>query len=75
MRALVEAGETPSALTPAALAEAAAEVLGEPVTLDDASLVQALDPAADAEARLQAGSSSQAAIGRDADRCRAPWAA
>jgi len=62
VRDLVEAGEPPSALTPERLAEAAEAVMGERVEIDDATLREALDPAACAAARRQAGSSSEAAM-------------
>ena len=62
VRELVEADEPPSALTPARLAAAAEDVVGHPVELDEATLRAALDPAACAEARRQAGSSSRAAM-------------
>jgi argininosuccinate lyase len=72
VRDLVEAGEPPSALTPARLAAAAEAVAGTTVELDETVLRDALDPAACAEARRQTGSSSQAALaamlaGVDAD--------
>jgi hypothetical protein len=63
VRDLVEAGEPPSALTPARLAAAAEAAIGAPVELDEATLRAALDPAACAAARLQIGSSSEAAMG------------
>ena len=44
VRDLVEAGEPPSALTPARLAAAAEAVIGRPVELDEATLRDALDP-------------------------------
>jgi argininosuccinate lyase len=62
VRDLVEAGEPPSALSPERLAAAAAATVGEPVVIDGATLAAALDPAACAEARKQAGSSSAAAM-------------
>jgi argininosuccinate lyase len=62
VRDLVEAGEPPSALTPDRLAAAAEAAIGEPVAIDAATLASALDPAACAEARRQAGSSSAAAM-------------
>jgi argininosuccinate lyase len=62
VRDLVEAGEPPSALTPARLSAAAAAATGTPVELDEATLRAALDPAACVAARLQAGSSSAAAM-------------
>jgi argininosuccinate lyase len=62
VRDLVEAGEPPSALTPARLSAAAEDVLGQPLAIDDATLADALDPAACAAARTQVGSSSEAAM-------------
>ncbi|HEY4346515.1 MAG TPA: lyase family protein [Gaiellaceae bacterium] len=62
VRDLVEAGDAPSELTPARLSAAAEAAIGEPVSLDDATLRAALDPAACAEARKQVGSSSRAAM-------------
>ena len=49
MRDLVDAGDPPSALTPERLAAAAEAVVGEPVAIDEATLRDALDPAACAE--------------------------
>jgi argininosuccinate lyase len=62
VRDLLDAGEPPSALTPERLSAAAEAVIGAPVELDEATLAAALDPAACAEARVQAGSSSAAAM-------------
>jgi argininosuccinate lyase len=62
VRDLVDAGESPSALTPERLAAAAEAVLDRPVAIDDAVLRDALDPAACAAARRQTGSSSEAAM-------------
>jgi argininosuccinate lyase len=62
VRDLVEAGEPPSALTPARLFAAAEAAIGTPVELDEETLRAALDPAACAAARRQIGSSSQAAM-------------
>ncbi|HVU76892.1 MAG TPA: lyase family protein [Gaiellaceae bacterium] len=62
VRELVDAGEPPSALTPERLAAAAEATVGEPVTIDEATLADALDPAACAAARKQSGSSSAEAI-------------
>ena len=62
VRDLVEAGEPPSALTPARLSAAAEAAIGTPVELDEATLRAALDPAACAAARRQIGSSSAAAM-------------
>jgi argininosuccinate lyase len=62
VRELVEAGEPPSQLTPQVLSAAAEGVIGKPVALDEATLRDALDPAACAAARRQTGSSSAAAM-------------
>ena len=62
VRDLVDVGEPPSALTPERLAAAAKAILGRPVAIDGATLRDALDPAACAAARRQAGSSSESAI-------------
>ena len=62
VRDLVESGEPPSELTPARLSAAAETVIGRPVAIDEATLRDALDPAACAEARRQTGSSSAEAM-------------
>ena len=62
VRELIDAGGSPSALTPERLAAAAEATLGRPVTIDRAALGEALDPAASAAARRQTGSSSEPAI-------------
>ncbi len=62
VRDLVEAGEPPSALTPARLSAAAEGAIGRPLSLDEATLRTALDPAACAAARKQVGSSSETAM-------------
>ncbi len=62
VRDLVEAGEPPSQLTPDRLAAASEAVIERPVQLDEATLRDALDPAACAAARRQVGSSSEAAM-------------
>jgi argininosuccinate lyase len=62
VRDLIDAGEPPSALTPARLSEAAEAAIGTTVELGEATLQDALDPAACAEARRQAGSSSREAM-------------
>jgi argininosuccinate lyase len=62
VRDLVESGDPPSGLTPARLAAAAEAAIGEPVDIDAETLSAALDPAACAAARKQAGSSSEAAM-------------
>ena len=62
VRELVEAGASPSGLTPERLAAAAEAALGRPVAIESAALRDALDPAACAAARRQTGSSSESAI-------------
>src|SRR5690348_2931276 len=62
VRDVVDAGESPSALTVERLAAAAEATLGRPVAIDDAVLRDALDPAACAVGRKQAGSSADAAM-------------
>jgi argininosuccinate lyase len=62
VRDLVDAGESPSALTPERLAAAAQATLGRAVTIDAATLEDALDPAACAATRRQTGSSSEQAM-------------
>ena len=62
VRDLVDAGDSPSKLTPERLADAADAALGRPVAIDDAVLRDALDPAACAAARRQTGSSAEPAI-------------
>jgi argininosuccinate lyase len=62
VRDLVEADEPPSELTPARLSAAAEAAIGRPVAIDEATLRDALDPAACAEARRQTGSSSAEAM-------------
>jgi argininosuccinate lyase len=62
VRELVDVGDPPSALTPERLSAAADTVIGRPVTIDDATLRDALDPAACAAARRQTGSSSEGAM-------------
>src|SRR5438874_3656795 len=62
VRDLVEAGESPAELTPERLAAAAEATIGRTVELDEATLRDALDPAACAAARRQTGSSSESAI-------------
>jgi argininosuccinate lyase len=62
VRDLVDAGEPPSALTSERLAAAAEATVDSSVSLDEAVLRDALDPAACAAARKQRGSSSEAAM-------------
>jgi argininosuccinate lyase len=62
VRELVDAGDSPSGLTPERLAAAAEATLGRPVAVDDAVVRDALDPAACAAARRQTGSSAEAAM-------------
>src|ERR687887_1595005 len=62
VRDLVDAGDSPSKLTPERLAAAGEATLGRPVAIDEAVLREALDPAACAAARRQTGSSAEPAI-------------
>ena len=62
-------------LTPARLAAAAEAAIGRPVELDEATLRDALDPAACAAARRQMGSSSEAAMDAMLDELEARLAA
>ena len=62
VRDLVDAGEPPSRLTATRLAAASVAVISREVEIDEALLRDALDPAACAAARRQAGSSSEAAM-------------
>lgn len=62
VRDLVDAGESPSELTPERIAAAAEATLGRTVAIDGSVLRDALDPAACAAARRQTGSSAEAAI-------------
>ena len=62
VRDLVDAGEPSSQLTPDRVAAASMAAIGRPVEIDEATLRDALDPAACAAARRQAGSSSEAAM-------------
>ena len=71
VRELVDAGEPSSQLTPPRLAAASVAVIGRPVEIDEATLRDALDPAACASARRQLGSSSEAAMGKMLDGIRA----
>jgi len=75
VRDLVDAGEPPSELTADRLAAAAEAAIGRPVGLDDATLRDALDPAACAAARRQTGSSSEAALAEMLDEIDATLAA
>jgi argininosuccinate lyase len=74
VRELVEAGQPPTELTPERLAAAAEAVLGRTVEIDEATLRDALDPAACAAARRQAGSSSAAAMDEMLDEVEASLA-
>jgi argininosuccinate lyase len=62
VRELVDAGEPSTQLTSTRLAAAAVATTGKPVEIDEVVLRDALDPAACAAARRQAGSSSDAAM-------------
>jgi argininosuccinate lyase len=75
VRDLVDAGEPPSALTPERLSAAAEAVFGSAVEIDEATLQDALDPAACAAARRQAGSSSAAAMAAMLDELETTLAA
>ena len=75
MRDPVDAGEPPSELTPDRLAAAAEAAIGRPVGLDEATLRDALDPAACAAGRRQTGSSSKAALAEMLDEIDATLAA
>jgi argininosuccinate lyase len=75
VRDLVETGEPPSQLTPHRLAAAGEATIGRPVELDEATLRNALDPAACAAARRQTGSSSEAAMAEMLDGIAATLAA
>lgn len=70
VRDLVNEGLPPSALTPALLSRAAEASTGGPVTISDAALADALDPAACVAARLQAGSAAPAEVSSMIDECR-----
>ena len=71
VRDLVDAGEPSSQLTPDRLAAASVAAIGRPVEIDEATLRDALDPAACAAARRQAGSSSEAAMDEMLDEIHA----
>lgn len=71
IRELVDAGEPSTLLTPAGLAAAAEATIGRPVEVGEAVLRDALDPAACAAARRQAGSSSAPAMAAMLDGIRA----
>jgi argininosuccinate lyase len=75
VRDLVEAGEPPSQLTPDRLVAASEAAIGRPVEIDEATLRNALDPAACAAARRQVGSSSEAAMDQMLDGIEATLAA
>src|SRR5204863_1338511 len=62
VRDLVDAGDSPTGLTPERLAAAAEAAVGRPIAIDGATLRDALDPAACIAARRQTGSSSEAAL-------------
>jgi argininosuccinate lyase len=74
VRDLVDAGEPPRELTPARIAAAAEATVGRPVEIDPEALEAALDPAACAAARLQAGSSAPAALDAMLERLEASLA-
>jgi argininosuccinate lyase len=67
VRDLVDRGEQASQLSPDALAAAGEATIGKPVEIDEATLREALDPAASGASRRQTGSSSSAAMARMLD--------
>jgi argininosuccinate lyase len=71
VRDLVDAGQPSSRLTPDRLAAASVAAIGRPVEIDEATLRDALDPAACVAARRQAGSSSEAAMDEMLDEIHA----
>ena len=75
VRDLVDAGESSSQLTAERLAAASVAAIGRPVVIDEATLRDALDPAACAAARRQTGSSSEAAMDKMLDELHATLAA
>lgn len=75
VRDLVDAGLPPSELTPARLSAAAQATIGAPVSISEAALADALDPALCARARWQTGSSAPGEVAAMIDACRAEIAA
>ena len=70
VRELVEAGESPQALTPGRLASAAESAIGRPVAIPAARLAEALDPAACLAARAQVGSTRPGEVQAMIAECR-----
>jgi argininosuccinate lyase len=75
VRELVEAGLAPDALTPERLSAAAEAAIGRPVAISAEALAGALDPAACAAGRLQAGSSAPGEVAAMIASCREAIAA
>ncbi len=75
VRALVDEGLPPDALTPERLSAAAEGTVGHPVAISAEALEGALDPAACAVARHQTGSSAPAQVAAMIDECRGHVAA
>lgn len=75
VRDLVDAGLPPDALTPERISAAGAAAIGRPVRIPAAALADALDPAACARARRQAGSSAPAEVSAMIAACREEVAA
>jgi argininosuccinate lyase len=69
VRALLDEGLSPDALTPERLAEAARETVGHAVGISAAALAEALDPAACAAARPQTGSSAPGQVAAMIEEC------
>jgi argininosuccinate lyase len=69
VRALLDEGLAPDALTPERLAAAAQETVGRAVEISAATLADALDPAACAAARPQTGSSAPEQVAAMIDEC------
>ena len=70
VRALVEEGLDPSALTPERLCAAAQTTLGRPAAISPEALADALDPAACVAARLQTGSATPHEVAAMIAECR-----
>jgi argininosuccinate lyase len=75
VRELVEAGLAPGALTPERLSAAAEAAIGRPVSISAEALAGALDPAACAAGRRQAGSSAPSEVAAMIASCREAIAA
>ncbi len=70
VRELVEAGLSPAALTPEKLSAAAEATVGHTVSISEAALADALDPALCARARPQQGSSAPGEVAAMIAACR-----